>query len=70
MQHTHVKCKENPMNTISKEAFHIDPHTVAILQARGRRARALAMHSLLLRLLARLTPRIHLRPARWLERLG
>ena len=58
------------MNTISKEAFHIDPHTVAILRARGRRARALAMHSLFLRLLAYLTPRIDLRPARWLERLG
>ena len=42
------------MNMIPKEAFHIDPHTVAILQARGRRARAEAMHSLILRLLARL----------------
>ena len=58
------------MNTINKEAFPIDPHTVAILQARGRRARALAIHSLILRLFVSLTPRIQLRPARWLERLG
>ena len=58
------------MSTITKKTSHIDPHTVAILQARGRRARAQAMHSLILRLFVSLTPRIHLRAARWLERLG
>ena len=51
------------MNNVTIEAFRIDPDTVAILQARARRARAQAMHSLILRLLERLTARPNSR--RW-----
>ena len=58
------------MNTLSKEGFYIEPGTVAAMEARARRARAQAMHSLVMRLLAGLTPRLEIRPARWIERLG
>ena len=58
------------MNTLSKEGFYIEPGTVAAMEARARRARAQAMHSLILRLLVGLTPRLEIRPARWIARLG
>ena len=58
------------MNTLSKEGFYIEPGTVAAMEARARRARAQAMHSLILRLLVRLIPRLEIRPARWIARLG
>ena len=58
------------MNTLSKEGFYIEPGTVAAMEARARRARAQAMNSLILRLLVRLTPRLDIRPARWIARLG
>ena len=58
------------MSTLRKEGFYIPPGTVAVLEARARRARAQAMHSTILRLVASLTPRIHIRPAQWIARLG
>ena len=70
MQHAHVKRKENQMNTLSKEGFYIEPGTVAAMEARARRARAQAMHSLILRLFAGLAPRLEIRPVHWIERLG
>lgn len=43
------------------ENLRIDPETVAVLNARARKARSEFVHGLVVRLVHRLTPRIHLR---------
>lgn len=55
------------MKTVTIEAIRINPDLLGVLQARARRARAEAVHSLLARLIHRFTPRVDLRPwgAHW-----
>jgi len=49
------------MKATPVEDLKIDPDTLAVLNARARRARSEFVHSLVVRLIHRLTPRIHLR---------
>ena len=57
MHYAHVKRKENPMKTITIQSVRIHPEILGVLEARARRARAQAVHSLIARLFERLTPR-------------
>lgn len=49
------------MKANTSQPVRIDPEVVAILQARARRARSQAMHSLIVQLIHKLTPRLSLR---------
>lgn len=55
------------MKTVTIEAIRINPELLAVLQARARRARSEAVHSLAARLFKRLAPRLDARPRglRW-----
>ena len=68
MHDSHVKCKENPMKTVTLEAIRINPELLGILEARARRARAQAVGNLIVRLIQRLTPRLDAQ--RWNVRWG
>ena len=57
MHYAHVKHKENPMKTITIQSVRINPEILGVLEARARRARAQAVHSLVVRLIEWLTPR-------------
>jgi hypothetical protein len=74
MQHGHVKRKEKSMNRyIADEYFRIpDLHARLDLVARRERARVIGAGFawLLNQAKALLAPRFHLRPSRWIERLG
>ena len=49
------------MKATNIEAIRIDPEVVGVLQARARKARAEAVHNLVIRLIHKLTPRFDLR---------
>lgn len=55
------------MKTVTIEAIRINPEILGVLQARARRARSAAVHSLVARLFKRLTPQLDARPRglRW-----
>ena len=57
MHYAHVKRKENLMKPVTMKAIRIHPEMLAVIEARARRARAEAVHSLIVRLIERLTPR-------------
>lgn len=56
------------MKKLTLESIRIDPETLAVLQARARRARAEAVHALIVRLIDALTPRLDVR--RWTANHG
>jgi len=58
------------MNPITLEEFHDNPELRLQLHRAARRERARLVHAGFVWLRDRLTPRIHLRPARWIARLG
>jgi len=74
MQHAHVKRKEIHMNRYVLEEFHNDPALVRRLMGEAHLERSRAIGAGFVWLLgyakALLTPRIRIRPARWIERLG
>lgn len=74
MQHVHVKRKEQTMNRYVMEEFYRDPALLDRLMLKAHRERARAMGDGLAWLLGRaktlLSPRLHVRPGQWLERLG
>ena len=74
MHHAHVKHKENQMNRYMLKEFHNDPALRRRLFESAHRERARAVSAGLAWLIgqvkARLTPRIRLRPSRWIARLG
>ena len=45
------------MKTITIQSVRINPEILGVLEARARRARAQTVHSLIVRLIERLTPR-------------
>ncbi len=51
------------MKTPTIEALRVNPELLGVLQARARRARAEAVHSLIVRLVLRLAPRLE--PRGW-----
>jgi hypothetical protein len=67
MQHTHVKRKEHPMNTITLKEFYDDPALRGRLYRAAARERARAVRHGVTWLVAHLKAR---RPAHWIERLG
>jgi hypothetical protein len=71
MQHAHVKRKEKPMNRYIMEEFYNDPAALRRrLSGEAHRERNRAIRAAFAWLRDRLTPRIRLRPSRWLARLG
>jgi hypothetical protein len=74
MHYAHVKRKENHMNRYILEEFHSDPALRRRLFGEARHERTRAVRAGLAWLLrqakARLRPLFHLRPSRWIERLG
>jgi hypothetical protein len=72
MHHAHVKRKEKPMNRYVMEEFYRLPDLHERLERSARRERARALYAgfnwLRAQLKARFTP--HVKPARWLARLG
>jgi hypothetical protein len=77
MQHAHVKRKESPMNRYILEEFHSNPALVRRVYARASRERSRVLyaafrvlHAAFAWLRERLTPRVHLRPGRWIDGLG
>ncbi len=58
------------MNRYILEEFHNDPALRRRLFAEARRDRARAVQAGLVWLIRHLTPRFHVRPGRWIERLG
>jgi hypothetical protein len=65
MQHAHARRKENVMNELTPEQLRIRPETLALLEARARRARSEAVASLAGRLVravaGRVAPRLDAR---------
>jgi hypothetical protein len=77
MHPSHVKRKETQMNRYMMEEFHNDPALRRRLFGEARRERTRTVRAGLAWLLGglaglrkHLAPRIHLRPSRWLARLG
>jgi len=58
------------MNRYILEEFHSNPALVRRVYARASRERSRALHSAFAWLRAHLTPRLHLRPGRWIDGLG
>jgi hypothetical protein len=68
MHYAHVKRKEQTMKRITLESYRNNPQLSAELVANARRARAQAVHNLVVGLVQRFTPRLH--PGPWIARLG
>ena len=49
------------MKAIKVTNLVVDPEVLAVMQARARRARAEAVHNLVVQLVQKLSPRAHLR---------
>ncbi len=56
------------MEKLTLETLRIHPEALAVLQARARRARAEAVHALVVRLIDALAPRLAVR--RWIAHQG
>jgi hypothetical protein len=65
MHHSHVKRKEMTMNAYPTENLKLDPATLAVLHARARKARSEFVHSLVVRLIHRLTPDLSVLRTHW-----
>ena len=57
MHYAHVKRKENPVKPITIQSVRINPEILGVLEARAKRARAQAVHSLIVRLIERFSSR-------------
>lgn len=68
MHDLHAKRKEIEMEKLTLETLRIHPEALAVLQARARRARAEAVHALVVRLIDALAPRLAVR--RWIAHQG
>lgn len=53
------------MNAYQVENLKVDPATLAVLNARARRARAEFVHSLVVRLIHRLSPNLRVLRTHW-----
>lgn len=53
------------MNAYKVENLKVDPATLAVLQGRARRARSEFVHSLVVRLVHRLTPNLRVLRTHW-----
>lgn len=58
------------MNRYILEEFHSNPALVRRIYARASRERSRALYAAFAWLRAHLTPRVHLRPGRWIDGLG
>jgi menaquinone-dependent protoporphyrinogen IX oxidase len=61
MHYSHVKRKETTMKAKRVTNLKLDPETLAVLNGRARKARSEYVNSFVVRLISRLTPRLHLR---------
>jgi hypothetical protein len=61
MHYSHVKRKEKTMKAKQVTNLKLDPETLAVLNARARKARSEYVNNFAARLVSRLPPRIHLR---------